>query len=131
MYLPFPYIHLYPSPAIYAVIRELAGAGLLNATTGMALGPSFAASAPALAANPGLQAGLHLNFTESLGQPGLYLPVSVLIARTWPRRLNPKQLQEQIARQLAGFENVMGRAPDFVDGQIARPSCRERRGRYG
>src|SRR3546814_19950314 len=126
MYLPFPYIHLYPSPAIYAVIRELAGAGLLNATTGMATGPSFAASAPALAAIPGLQAGLHLNFTESLGQPGLYLPVSVLIARTWLRRLNPKQLQEQIARQLDGFENVMGRAPDFVDGHqhVDRKSTR-------
>src|SRR3546814_13291267 len=93
----------------------------------MALGPSFAASAPALAANPGLQAGLHLNFTESLGQPGLYLPVSVLIARTWLRRLNPKQLQEQIARQLDGFENVMGRrSEERRVGKECVSTCRSR-----
>src|SRR3546814_19482765 len=76
------------NPAIDAGILELAGARRLNATTCMALGPSFAASAPALAANPGLQAGLHLNFTESLGQPGPSLPGSVFIARTWLRPIN-------------------------------------------
>lgn len=104
------------NPAIDAGILELARSGRLNATSCLSLGPSFSASAPALLECPGLQTGLHLNFTESMGQPGLYLPVPALIARTWLRRLNPGHIQAQIASQLDTFEDAMGRPPDFVDG---------------
>ncbi|MGB3288387.1 MAG: ChbG/HpnK family deacetylase [Burkholderiaceae bacterium] len=104
------------NPAIDAGILELGRAGRLNATSCLSLGPSFSASAPALQECTGLQAGLHLNFTESLGQSGLYLPVSALIARAWLRRLDPRRIHAQIASQLDAFENAMGRRPDFVDG---------------
>jgi predicted glycoside hydrolase/deacetylase ChbG (UPF0249 family) len=104
------------NPAIDAGILELGGSGRLNATSCLSLGPSFAASAAALRACPGLQAGVHLNFTESLGQSGLYLPVSTLIVRSWMRRLSPARIKEQVARQLDRYEDLMGRRPDFVDG---------------
>lgn len=104
------------NPAIDAGILELARSGRLNATSCLSLGPSFKNSAPALSECPELQTGLHLNFTESLDQPGLYLPVSALIVRSWLRRLNPRQIKEQILRQLDSFEDTMGRQPDFVDG---------------
>jgi predicted glycoside hydrolase/deacetylase ChbG (UPF0249 family) len=102
--------------AIDAGILELGGSGRLNATSCLALGPSFAASASALRACSGMQAGLHLNFTESLDQAGLYLPVSTLIVRSWTRRLHPGRIKDQIGRQLDRYEDLMGRRPDFVDG---------------
>lgn len=103
------------NPAIDAAILQLARQGRLNATSCLVEGPSFAAGAQAVRAS-GLQLGLHLNFTESLGRPGLYLPVSALIQHSWLRRLNPGQLREQITRQLDGFETMVGQPPDFVDG---------------
>ena len=64
----------------------------------------------------GLQAGLHLNFTEALGREGLYLPLGQLIRACWARRLDPIAVRGQIAAQLARYEDVMGRVPDYVDG---------------
>ena len=103
------------NPAVDDGILQLAQQRRLSATSCLVQGPSFAAGVNAVRTS-GLQLGLHLNFTESLGCPGLYLPVSALIVRSWLRQLDPRQLREQIVRQLDCFETMVGRPPDFVDG---------------
>lgn len=100
---------------IDAGILRLAALKRLNATSCLVEGPSFRESAGTLKES-GLQLGLHLNFTEPMGAPGLYLPVSSLIARSYLRRLDGTDARHQIERQLDVFEAVLGRAPDFVDG---------------
>jgi len=104
------------NPGVNEAVLRLAGLGRLSATSCMSGAPHFRADAAALAAS-GLQTGLHLNFTEALGDArGLYLPLSRLIALAYLRRLDQAVLRAQVARQLDDFEDAMGRAPDFVDG---------------
>jgi predicted glycoside hydrolase/deacetylase ChbG (UPF0249 family) len=101
--------------SIDAAILRLGRLGHLNATTCLVQGPSFAEDCAALQTS-GLQIGLHLNFTESLGRPGLYLPVSRLIALSYLGGLDRAQVRTQIAEQLDLFDAALGRAPDFIDG---------------
>lgn len=101
--------------AIDTGIIRLAGQGRLSATSCLVHGASFAANAQALAKAP-IQTGLHLNFTEQIGVPGLYLPLATLIRRSYLRQLDGNAVRAQIAQQLDVFHEVMGRAPDFVDG---------------
>jgi predicted glycoside hydrolase/deacetylase ChbG (UPF0249 family) len=101
--------------AIDEGILELARLARLNATSCLVDGSTFSGNAARLRAS-GLQIGLHLNFTESLGERGIYLPVSRLIAQTWTRRMDVSRCRDQIAHQLDRFEDVIGRAPDFIDG---------------
>ncbi|MBP6018459.1 MAG: ChbG/HpnK family deacetylase [Burkholderiaceae bacterium] len=96
-------------------IVALAGQGRLSATTCLVGGPAFRSGAPALLAS-GLRSGLHLNFTESMGQAGLYMPVSYLIRHSMLRQLDVHQLRAQIDTQLDQYEDAMGQAPAFVDG---------------
>lgn len=103
------------NPAIDTAILQLAQQRRLSATSCLVDGPSFASGVHGVRAS-GLQLGLHLNFTDALGAPGVYLPVSTLIIRSWLGRLDPGQLREQIVRQLDCFEAMVGRPPDFVDG---------------
>lgn len=102
-------------PAIDAAIVELAACGRLSGAGCLVDGPSFAESAPGLLAS-GLEGGLHLNFTESLGSGGLFMPLGRLARACWARRLDPVAVRRQIACQLDRYEAVMGRAPDYVDG---------------
>lgn len=125
------------NPAIDDAILQLARQRRLSATSCLVQGPSFASGVHAVRTS-GLQLGLHLNFTDSLGNPGVYLPVSTLILRSWLRQLDARQLHEQIVRQLDRFEDIVGRPPDFVDGhqhvhqfpQIRRLLLGELQGRY-
>ncbi len=103
------------NPAIDEGIVRLSELGRLDAASCMPQGSSFARSAPALLGTP-LQRGLHLNFTETMGGPGLFLPLNRLIGLAWLRRLDRKTVRAQIARQLDKFEDVMLQRPDFVDG---------------
>jgi len=103
------------NPAVNAGILSLAGMGRVNAASCLAQGPAFKSDAPALAQS-GLQLGLHLNFTEPMGQSGLYLPLHRVIIQAYLRRLDAAQVRRQILRQLDSFETVLGRSPDFVDG---------------
>jgi predicted glycoside hydrolase/deacetylase ChbG (UPF0249 family) len=92
-----------------ARMRRLSAVGCLTHA------PAFAHDGPRLRDLP-VDAGLHLNFTEALGQPGLYVPLGQLIACTYARLLDSGRLLRQIERQLDAFEAVMGKAPDFIDG---------------
>jgi predicted glycoside hydrolase/deacetylase ChbG (UPF0249 family) len=103
------------NPAIDEGILKLAERRRLSATSCLVEGPSFASGVDALRQS-GLQLGLHLNFTESLGQPGLYMPVSSLIRQAYLRRLDAGVVTSQVQRQLDRYETLVGRPPDFVDG---------------
>src|SRR5690606_39317197 len=84
-------------PAADEAILRLAELGRLNATSCLAEGPGFAGHASALRAS-GLQLGLHLNFTESIGGTVVHMPVSALILKAWLRRLPTAQVDAQIVR---------------------------------
>lgn len=97
-------------------ILALAQAGRLSATSCLVDGPACEADMPALLAS-GLQIGLHLNFTEALGQPDLCLPLRGLMIAAYGRRLPLAALRQSIERQLDCFEAMTaGRAPHYIDG---------------
>lgn len=103
------------NPAVNAGILSLAGSGRLSATSLLVDGPAARRDTPALLAS-GLQIGLHLNFTESFGQPGLCLPLGRLIRAAWLGRLPDGAVRDAVRRQLALFQDITGREPDYVDG---------------
>lgn len=95
------------NPAVNAGILSLAGRGRLSATSLLVDGPAARRDTAALQAS-GLQVGLHLNFTESFGQPGLCLPLGTLIRTAWLGRLPGDAVRETVRRQLALFQDIMG-----------------------
>lgn len=101
--------------AVDAAVLELGNMGRLNATTCLVDGRHFATGAGELARS-GLQAGLHLNFTEAFHDAGWGLPLGRLIARAYARQLDVRRVRKEVSRQLDSFEHAFGRAPDFVDG---------------
>jgi predicted glycoside hydrolase/deacetylase ChbG (UPF0249 family) len=98
-------------------IVELARHHRLSATSCLTMAPGFALRASRLKALP-IDLGLHLNFTESLGDQGLYMPLPRLIMQAYSRRLAPEVIRRQIEQQLDAFEQQLGQAPAFVDGHL-------------
>jgi predicted glycoside hydrolase/deacetylase ChbG (UPF0249 family) len=101
--------------AINDGVIALAQAGRLSAVGCLSHAPSFRQDAARLR-QADVDAGVHLNFTEALGQSGLYLPLSRLIACAYAHVLDVGRITRQIDRQLDAFESAMGRMPDFIDG---------------
>ncbi|MBV6272943.1 ChbG/HpnK family deacetylase [Alcaligenaceae bacterium CGII-47] len=101
--------------AVDAGILALGVAGRVSATSCLVDGPACEADISALLDTP-LQIGLHLNFTERLGQPDLCLALPRLILASYARRLAPADLRQAIERQLDRFEALTGRAPHYIDG---------------
>ena len=98
-----------------AGILSLAAAGRLSATSLLVDGPAARRDITALQATD-LQVGLHLNFTESFGQPDLCLPLGTLFRTAWLGRLPADAVRAAVRRQLTLFQDLMGRSPDYVDG---------------
>lgn len=98
-------------------IAALAARGKLTAVSCLSMGPTFGRDVDMIRGLD-IDIGLHLNFTESLGQPGLFMSVGKLILSAYLRILPASRINEQINRQLDAFESIMGRAPDFVDGHL-------------
>lgn len=90
--------------------------GRLSAVSCLSLGPGFARRSALIRNIDSIDTGAHINFTEAMGNDGLYLPLSRLIASCYTRQLNRAAIARQIDAQLSGFEAAMGRAPDFIDG---------------
>lgn len=119
-------------------ILALAAQGRLSAASVLTLGPSAAERPGELAALP-IDIGVHLNFTESFGCEGLYLPLGQLIKQAYTRRLPAAVVRAQIVAQLDAFETLFGRAPDYIDGHqhvhqlpiIRRELIAEMARRYG
>ena len=103
------------NPAVDQAVLELARLGRLSATSCLVDGPLFAEDAWALRQS-GLSAGLHLNFTESYPGMSVAEPLSTLIRKAYLRRLDAVAVRGQVAHQFDRFEDLMGGAPDFVDG---------------
>ncbi len=98
-------------------IATLAKRGRLTAISCLSTGPTFSNHA-GMIRDLDVDTGLHLNFTESMGQAGLFRPIGTLILSAYLRTLPPQQVTEQINIQLDAFERVMARAPHFVDGHL-------------
>jgi chitin disaccharide deacetylase len=118
------------SPGVNRAIRDLIGRGRLNATSVMVAGPAIgrdeaSALRSAAADSPGCVIGLHATLTAPFRpltmhfQPldgGMFLSFPKLLRAGLLRRLDPEIIQAELKVQLAAFEELFGRAPDFVDG---------------
>lgn len=104
-------------PGVDEAIIELSEQRRLSATSCLTLAPFFQQHAGALK-HLDIDVGLHVNFTEALGQTGLFLPLPKLITKAYLRQLSADHVRNQIELQCDAFELHMGRAPDFVDGHL-------------
>jgi hypothetical protein len=99
-------------------ILDLAGRGRLTAIAAMTAGARWPQAWQHLREIPeGVALGLHLNFVEGVGlADGRPLPGAAwLAARTATLSMPRKALAREIAAQWQAFEDLAGRAPDFVD----------------
>jgi hypothetical protein len=101
--------------AVDAGILALAAQRRLSATSVLVDGPMAARDMSGLLGTH-LQLGLHLNLTESFGQPDLCQPLRRLILAAYARQLRRGPLVAAIRRQMARFQTLVGRLPDYIDG---------------
>jgi chitin disaccharide deacetylase len=102
-------------PASLAII-ELMAKGAISAASCVVDGACCEPLARTLIeAAQGRSVGLHFNLTESPGAPRMKLGYW-LLATYIARRVPGGSLEAEIDRQLGRFEDLFGRAPDFVDG---------------
>jgi predicted glycoside hydrolase/deacetylase ChbG (UPF0249 family) len=118
------------APGVNGAIRDLAANGRLNATSVMTLAPAVDASeVAALAAlNDGTRRvaiGLHVTLTApfrplSAGfrplHDGTFLPLGRMLLQGMLGRLDRAALVREVESQMAAFQALFGRPPDFVDG---------------
>jgi predicted glycoside hydrolase/deacetylase ChbG (UPF0249 family) len=97
---------------------RLAELGRISAVSVMSGGPTWRVGAAALRALPPeqLDVGLHLNFSESVGDSEPFWSLRGLILRSHARLLPTRLLQASIRRQLDRLVQALGRAPAHVDG---------------
>jgi chitin disaccharide deacetylase len=118
------------SPGVNRAIRDLIGRGRLNATSVMMVGPATGrdevSALQAVAATSSRCAiGLHATLTAPFRpltmhfQPingGMFLSFPRLLRAGLLHRLDPEIIRAELIVQLAAFNEMFGRAPDFVDG---------------
>ena len=118
------------SPGVNRAIRDLIGHGRLNATSVMVVGPAIgrdevSALRTAAANSPRCAIGLHVTLTAPFRpltmhfQPldgGMFPAFPKLLRAGVLRRLDPEIIHGELIVQLAAFNEMFGRAPDFVDG---------------
>jgi predicted glycoside hydrolase/deacetylase ChbG (UPF0249 family) len=111
-------------------IRDLIGHGRLNATSVMMVGPAIGRDeAKALqavaAASPRCAIGLHVTLTAPFRpltmhfrptDGGMFPAFPQLLRSGLLRRLDPEMIHAELTVQLAAFQDLFGRRPDFVDG---------------
>ncbi len=118
------------SPGVNRGIRDLIERGRLNATSVMVVGPAIGRDeVAALQAAAGRSAccaiGLHVTLTAPFRpltmhfrplDGGMFLRFAKLLRAGLLRRLDPEIIHAELMVQLAAFNEMFGRAPDFVDG---------------
>jgi predicted glycoside hydrolase/deacetylase ChbG (UPF0249 family) len=118
------------SDGVNRAIRELIGQGRLNATSVMVIGPAIgrdavAALQEAAANSPRCAIGLHATLTAPFRpltmhfrptDGGMFLPLPAMLRSGLLRRLDPEMIYAELIDQLAAFQDLFGRPPDFVDG---------------
>ncbi len=102
--------------SVNAAILDLAGQGIVTATSAMVLSPTWPEAAEALKDAP-LSRGLHLDFTSPFaGEAFPRQSITGMTIKSHAGALDKAHLRRAIDRQLALFEARMKAAPDFVDG---------------
>src|SRR5712671_3397493 len=118
------------SPGVNRGIRDLIERGRLNATSVMMVGPAIgrdegSALQAAAASSRRCSIGLHVTLTAPFRpltmhfQPldgGMFLAFPKLLRAGLLRRLDPEIIHAELMVQLSAFNEMFGRAPDFVDG---------------
>src|ERR1700722_8299155 len=118
------------SPGVNRAIRDLIGRGRLNATSAMMVGPAIgrdevSALQATAASRSRCAIGLHATLTAPFRpltmhfQPidgGMFLGFARLLRAGLLRRLDPEIIHAELIVQLTAFNEMFGRAPDFVDG---------------
>jgi chitin disaccharide deacetylase len=118
------------SDGVNRAIRELIGRGRLNATSVMVVGPAIGRDAVAAlqdvaATSPRCAIGLHATLTAPFRpltmhfrptDGGMFLPLPAMLRSGLLRRLDPEMIHRELMDQLAAFQDLFGRLPDFVDG---------------
>src|SRR3954447_2056817 len=118
------------SDGVNRAIRELIGQGRLNATSVMVVGPAIDRDAvkalhDAVAASPRCAIGLHATLTAPFRpltmhfrptDGGIFPAFLALLRSGLLRRLDPEMIHAELMVQLAAFQELFGRPPDFVDG---------------
>ena len=118
------------SPGINRVICDLIEHGRLNATSVMVVGPSIGreevnALKNVVANSRRCAIGLHATLTAPFRpltmhfQPldgGMFLSFPKVLRAGLLRRLDPEIIHAELMVQFASFNELFGRAPDFVDG---------------
>jgi predicted glycoside hydrolase/deacetylase ChbG (UPF0249 family) len=118
------------SPGVNRAIRDLIARGRLNATSVMTVGPALGRdevdALKTVAAESARSAlGLHVTLTAPFRpltmyfrplDGGMFPPFPKLLRAGLMRRLDPEIIRAEVMVQLAVFQDLFGRAPDFVDG---------------
>lgn len=117
------------SRSVDEAIIDLVRNGRLNAVSCMVVGDDFARKASDLrAAAAGapvkVEIGLHLTLTEyaplaampALAPDGRFPSVGALLLKSHLGGVNAPEINAEIGRQWQRFGDVMGHAPDFIDG---------------
>src|SRR6266702_5514930 len=118
------------SPGVNRAIRDLIERGRLNATSVMVVGPSIdrdevEALRTAAASSPRCAIGLHVTLTAPFRpltmhfrptDGGMFPPFPRLLRSGLLRRLDPEMIHGELMVQLAAFQELFGKPPDFIDG---------------
>jgi predicted glycoside hydrolase/deacetylase ChbG (UPF0249 family) len=111
-------------------IRDLIASRRLNATSVMVVGAAIGRDEVAglqdvAATSPRCAIGLHATLTAPFRpltmhfrptDGGMFLPFPALLRSGLLRRLDPEMIHAELMVQLAAFQELFGRPPDFVDG---------------
>jgi predicted glycoside hydrolase/deacetylase ChbG (UPF0249 family) len=118
------------SPGVNRAIRDLIARGRLNATSVMTVGPAVGrqevdALTKVAADSARCAIGLHVTLTAPFRpltmyfrplDGGMFPPFPKLLRAGLTRRLDPEIIRAEVMVQLTAFNDMFGRAPDFVDG---------------
>jgi predicted glycoside hydrolase/deacetylase ChbG (UPF0249 family) len=107
------------NPAISQAIVELLEKNRLSATSCMTTSSFWPVHAQWLEPfKEKVDIGLHFNLTEgdALSDSYTMQPLSQLLIKAHLRQLNIQALQKECHAQIDQFIDVLGRAPDFIDG---------------
>ncbi len=105
---------------ISQAILQLIEDGRLQATSCMTQSSFWDAHGEKLrevrSAHPYTQIGLHFNLTHDFADEMLTMALGRLMLNAWLRGLSKAAIEKTLAYQWQRFIDVMGRAPDFIDG---------------
>jgi chitin disaccharide deacetylase len=99
-----------------AAILDLAGRGIVTSASAMVLSPRWKEAGRALAPCP-ISRGLHLDFTSPFASTSFSeLSIGKAVVRAYCGLTGGEAIRRRIGRQLSLYEEVLGEAPQFIDG---------------